>query len=67
LYGPPGTGKTCLAQAAAFEADAVFFSIRPSDILSKYQGESERYLNGVFQKARSFKNSIIFFDGNRGS
>ena len=33
LYGPPGTGKTCLAQAAATEAEAEFFAIRPSDIL----------------------------------
>jgi ATP-dependent 26S proteasome regulatory subunit len=33
LYGPPGTGKTCLAQAAACEANAELFSIRPSEIL----------------------------------
>ena len=33
LYGPPGTGKTCLAQAAACEANAELFAIRPSEIL----------------------------------
>ena len=37
LHGPPGTGKTILCQAAAEEAGAVMISIRPSDILSKYQ------------------------------
>jgi SpoVK/Ycf46/Vps4 family AAA+-type ATPase len=33
-----------------------------SDILSKYQGESERYLRDVFDKARHFDKAIIFFD-----
>eukprot|EP01041_Mallomonas_annulata_P012929 gene12929-27274_t len=62
LFGPPGTGKTCLVQAAACEAKATLFSIRPSDVLSKYHGESERYLSGVFEKARQTKKAIIFFD-----
>ena len=33
LYGPPGNGKTLLAQAAANEANAELFAIRPSEIL----------------------------------
>lgn len=59
----PGTGKTMLAQAAATEANAAFYSVRPSDVLSKYQGESERYLKGVFRQARTQARAIIFFDG----
>lgn len=58
-----GCGKTCLAQAAAREAGACFFSVRPSDVLSKYQGESERYLSNLFVKARQQHRAIIFFDG----
>eukprot|EP01034_Spumella_vulgaris_P028175 gene28175-34991_t len=64
LHGPPGTGKTLLAQATAAEAGAVFFAIRPSDVLSKYQGDSERYLRGVFDSARAVPTgkAIVFFD-----
>jgi len=52
-----------LAQATATEARAAFYAVRPSDVLSKYQGESERYLKGVFRQARTHPRAIIFFDG----
>ena len=64
LYGPPGCGKTMLMQAAAKEAGAKFYSIRPSDVLSKYQGESERFLSNLFASARSQTRAVIFFDGS---
>lgn len=62
LYGPPGSGKTLLAQAAAAEAGADFFSICPSDILSKYMGESEVKLKRLFETARASAKAVIFFD-----
>jgi SpoVK/Ycf46/Vps4 family AAA+-type ATPase len=49
------------SKAAANEAGVKIFSVRPSDILSKYQGESERYLRMIRDKVPA--NSIIFFDG----
>lgn len=38
-------------------------TVRPSDVLSKYHGESERYLRGVFERARAVPRAVIFFDG----
>jgi SpoVK/Ycf46/Vps4 family AAA+-type ATPase len=57
-------GKTLMAHAVAFEVKATFFSIRPSDVLSKYQGDSERFIRGVFDKAAKSPRAIIFFDGS---
>jgi SpoVK/Ycf46/Vps4 family AAA+-type ATPase len=62
LYGPPGCGKTHLARATAGEAKASFLSIGINDVLDMWLGNSERNLHGIFEKARSSRPTVMFFD-----
>jgi SpoVK/Ycf46/Vps4 family AAA+-type ATPase len=68
LYGPPGCGKTQLARAIAGESQAAFLSIGPSDILSKFVGESEASLRVLFASATETARrtesrcAVLFFD-----
>lgn len=62
LYGPPGTGKTLIAKAVANEAGANFYSIQGPEIMSKYYGESEERLRGIFDEADKNSPAVIFID-----
>lgn len=62
LYGPPGTGKTLLAKAVAKEAEANFISLKSSDLLSKWYGESEQQIAKLFARARAVAPCVVFID-----
>jgi transitional endoplasmic reticulum ATPase len=62
LYGPPGTGKTLLAKAVAKEAEANFISMKSSDLLSKWYGESEQQISRLFARARQVAPCVLFID-----
>jgi transitional endoplasmic reticulum ATPase len=62
LYGPPGTGKTLLAKAVAKEAEANFISMKSSDLLSKWYGESEQQIAKLFARARAVAHCVVFID-----
>jgi transitional endoplasmic reticulum ATPase len=62
LYGPPGTGKTLVAQAIANESGVNFIPVKGPELLSKWQGETEKGVREIFRKAKLTAPCIIFFD-----
>jgi len=62
LRGPPGCGKTLLIRAVANESDSHFMPINGPEIMSKFYGESEKKLRGIFEEAEKNSPSIVFID-----
>jgi transitional endoplasmic reticulum ATPase len=62
LSGPSGYGKTLLARAVANETGAFLSYVSGSELVGKYQGETEKNLRNLFSEAKDKAPSIIIID-----
>lgn len=61
FFGPPGTGKTLSAALLGKSCQRDVYRIDLSLVVSKYIGETEKNLSGVFDQAEQ-QDWILFFD-----
>jgi len=62
LYGPPGTGKTLLAMALARAAEAVFFHVHVTNVVTKWYADSMEVLQEVFTQIKESGRCVLFLD-----
>jgi SpoVK/Ycf46/Vps4 family AAA+-type ATPase len=61
FFGPPGTGKTLTATLLGKATGRHVYKVDLSTVVSKYIGETEKNLAGLFDRAEH-KEWILFFD-----
>jgi transitional endoplasmic reticulum ATPase len=61
FFGPPGTGKSALARYLAKKLDRRAFERRPSDLLSKWVGETEQNIAAAFATAEQ-DDAVLILD-----
>ena len=61
LYRPAGTGKTLIANAIARELGAPLIMVTPAEALSKWSGESPKYIRDVLKRAKA-ERAVLFID-----
>jgi len=61
LFGVPGTGKTALVNHLAETLEQELITVKCSDVLGKYVGQSEKAVARIFHQAHQ-QNAILFLD-----
>jgi SpoVK/Ycf46/Vps4 family AAA+-type ATPase len=61
FVGPSGTGKTMAAEIVAGDLGLDLYKLDLSSVVSKYIGETEKNLEGIFDAAGA-GNLVLFFD-----
>ncbi len=61
FHGAPGTGKTALAEHMAQQLERPLMIRRASDLVSKFVGETEQQMAGMFREAEAEK-AVLLLD-----
>lgn len=62
LFGAPGTGKGFVVSQITKRWNLRLISIKGPELLAKYIGQSEENVRNLFEKAKSAKPCVLFFD-----
>lgn len=62
LFGAPGTGKTYLVSRLAKLWQLRLISVKGPELLAKYIGQSEENVRNLFDRAKSARPCVLFFD-----
>ena len=62
LYGPPGSGKTMLGKALSEASNSNLIYMSSSEVINRWQGESENTIRKIFRKAKRSAPCVVFLD-----
>jgi peroxin-1 len=62
LFGVPGSGKGFIVSQITKRWNLRLISIKGPELLAKYIGQSEENVRNLFEKAKSAKPCVLFFD-----
>lgn len=62
LYGPPGTGKTHVVKCLAGEMGCKIAVVQIKDVMANLVGDGAKIISEIFEQAKQYDRSIIFFD-----
>ena len=62
LYGPPGTGKTHAVKCLAGAMGCKIAVVQIKDVMANLVGDGAKIISEIFEQARKYEKTIIFFD-----